>query len=181
MTGDMKVFDLGGAVAAPKPWMSQNAAPMLRRVDLAALRTLARQLAAILSAGDVVLLKGPLGAGKSEFARTMIHARMGDDAVDVPSPTFTLVQTYDTPSLMVTHADLYRVQQLEELTELGLDEAMEHGAVLVEWPERAEGLWPSARLEIALSVPGDWTEREIRVTAFGDWRVRLAALGWDGA
>lgn len=178
MTEDMSLLDLGGAAAAAKPKMPQTVTRTLRRVDLPLLRTLAEQLASRLMTGDVVLLKGTLGAGKSEFARAIIQARMGD-AIDVPSPTFTLVQTYETPGLQLAHADLYRIRDIGELAELGLDEAMEHGAVLVEWPERADGLWPGSRLEIDLSISGDGPERNVQITGFDDWAPRVAALRWD--
>mgnify|MGYP000715240590 CR=1 FL=1 len=97
---------------------------------------LARVMAALLKPGDVIALEGPVGAGKTHFARAFIRARQGDLAEDVPSPTFTLVQTYDDPmGTEIWHADLYRLSHPDELVELGLDEAMRDSIVLIEWPD----------------------------------------------
>ena len=85
--------------------------------------------------GDVIALEGPVGAGKTHFARAFIRARQGDLAEDVPSPTFTLVQTYDDPWAPKSGADLYRLTHPDELIELGLDEAMRDAVVLIEWPD----------------------------------------------
>ncbi|MCV2445980.1 tRNA (adenosine(37)-N6)-threonylcarbamoyltransferase complex ATPase subunit type 1 TsaE [Paracoccus sp. DMF] len=102
---------------------------------------LARVMAAVLKPGDVVALQGPVGAGKTHFARAFIRARQGEAAEDVPSPTFTLVQTYADPlGTEIWHADLYRLTHPEELAELGLDEAMQGGIVLVEWPDHGTAL-----------------------------------------
>lgn len=100
-------------------------------------------LARLLRAGDVVALTGPLGAGKTTLARAILQA-LGHRG-EVPSPSFAIVQPYDALPLPVTHADLYRLEQPEELDELGLDDAAENGALLVEWPERAgAAAWPQA-------------------------------------
>ena len=97
---------------------------------------LARVMAAVLKPGDVIALEGPVGAGKTHFARAFIRARQGAAAEDVPSPTFTLVQTYDDPmGSEIWHADLYRLTHPDELAELGLDEAMRDAVVLIEWPD----------------------------------------------
>lgn len=102
---------------------------------------LARVMAAVLKPGDVLALQGPVGAGKTHFARAFIRARQGDGAEDVPSPTFTLVQTYDDPmGSEIWHADLYRLTHADELAELGLDEAMQGSIVLVEWPDHGTPL-----------------------------------------
>jgi tRNA threonylcarbamoyladenosine biosynthesis protein TsaE len=109
--------------------------------DLGATAALGARIAAVLQAGDLVALGGDLGAGKTTLARAILTA-LGV-AENVPSPTFTLVQSYDTPRLRVSHYDLYRLKSEAEMQELGLDEALEDGAALVEWPERAnlpEGL-----------------------------------------
>lgn len=99
-----------------------------------------------LQKGDLVTLSGDLGAGKSSLARSIIRAIADDEALEVPSPTFTLVQTYEQLRLAVAHADLYRISHGEELDELGLTEFLEEGVVLVEWPEQAEGLLPEPAL-----------------------------------
>jgi tRNA threonylcarbamoyladenosine biosynthesis protein TsaE len=110
-------------------------------------------LAAVLRAGDVVALSGALGAGKTTLARAVLRA-LGHEG-EVPSPSFALVQPYDALALPVMHADLYRLEDSDELEELGLDDALGFGALLVEWPERAgEAAWPQA-LRLALSEAGD--------------------------
>lgn len=131
-------------------------------------------IAAQLRRGDLVLLRGDLGAGKTELARAIIRAAAGA-AIEVPSPTFTLVQPYETPGLLITHADLYRLRAVEELGELGLNEALDTGALLVEWPDRAEGRWPPDRLEIELLIDCAGPGRRAHMTAQGDWAARLGA------
>jgi tRNA threonylcarbamoyl adenosine modification protein YjeE len=145
--------------------------------DLAATRALGRRLARILRKGDLVALEGDLGAGKSELARAVIRARAGA-AIEVPSPTFTLVQAYDLPGLRITHADLYRLAAADEVPELGLDEAVSLGALLVEWPERAGGLLPGERLTIRLFLPdpGEPGRREALLVGDVGWLDRLEAL-----
>ncbi|WP_347267049.1 tRNA (adenosine(37)-N6)-threonylcarbamoyltransferase complex ATPase subunit type 1 TsaE [Paracoccus sp. (in: a-proteobacteria)] len=108
----------------------------LEHADALMTACLARVMAAILRPGDVVALQGPVGAGKTHFARAFIRARQGEAAEEVPSPTFTLVQTYADPmGTEIWHADLYRLTHPDELVELGLDEAMRDAVVLVEWPD----------------------------------------------
>jgi tRNA threonylcarbamoyl adenosine modification protein YjeE len=143
--------------------------------SLAATQALAVRLAAALRAGDVVGLEGELGAGKSTLARAAIRARAAAD-IEVPSPTFTLVQAYDLPGLAIVHADLYRLSAPEDVLELGLDEALRGAALLVEWPERAGDLLSADRLTVRLSVPGDDEAREAVLTAGPSWADRLAAL-----
>ena len=153
------------------------AGPTLRLDDLAATRAFGRRLAALLRPGDLVGLEGELGAGKTELARAVIRARAGVE-LEVPSPTFTLVQPYRLPGLLVTHADLYRLGAPEEVPELGLDEALAEGALLVEWPERAGELLPAERLTLRLALaPESGPEaRLLTVEAAGGWRERLAGL-----
>lgn len=96
---------------------------------------LAAKIAASAKGGDIFLLEGPLGAGKSVFARAFIRALCGEDT-DVPSPTFTLVQTYETKDDPLYHFDLYRLEDPEEIYEIGWEDALSGGIVLVEWPQR---------------------------------------------
>jgi tRNA threonylcarbamoyl adenosine modification protein YjeE len=117
---------------------------------------LARMLAATLRPGQTILLDGPVGAGKTHFARAFIRARQGDAAEDVPSPTFTLVQTYDDPmGTEIWHADLYRLTDPDEVVELGLVEAMEGAIVLVEWPDRLGPYLPDGAMRLELQPMGD--------------------------
>ena len=115
-------------------------------------------LARLAGPGDVFALEGDLGSGKTALARAFIRSLTGDDE-DVPSPTFTLVQTYETPGLAVRHYDLYRIQNPRELDELGLDEALEEGAVLIEWPENAGNRLPADALHVVLSTTGQQSRR----------------------
>src|ERR1700752_4855241 len=110
-----------------------------------------RDIAAALEPGDLVTLSGDLGAGKTAFARALIRHLAEDPALEVPSPTFTLVQTYVLPRFTVVHADLYRVTHAGELAELGVDEAAETSVVLLEWPDRAADALPGDRLDIAFT------------------------------
>lgn len=119
--------------------------------DLAATAALGAAIAAGLQVGDTVALAGDLGTGKTTLARAVLSA-LGQTG-PMPSPTFTLVQTYDTPRLTVRHYDLYRLESPREIAELGLDEALEDGAVLVEWPERAGKLLPDDCLHLSLTMP----------------------------
>ncbi len=112
--------------------------------DADATQALGAVLALRLRPGDAVCLYGPLGAGKTTLARGLIRAFMGPDE-EVPSPTFTLVQLYDGPDFPISHFDLYRLEQASEADELGLDEALEDGAVLIEWPQRLGGRLPPDR------------------------------------
>ena len=145
--------------------------------DLAATRALGRRLADALRPGDVVALRGALGAGKSELARSAIRARAGAE-IEVPSPTFTLVQPYDLPGLTLWHVDLYRLTDPEEALELGLEDAAAEVALLIEWPERMADLLPPERLDVTLETVGAAGEaRRARLRATGpSWAGRLAAL-----
>ena len=118
--------------------------------DLDATTRLGARIAAALRVGDCVALWGELGAGKTTLARAILRA-LGV-AEDVPSPTFTIVQRYETPRLVVNHYDLYRLKSAREMAELGFDEALDDGAVLVEWPERAPEVMPIDTLHIRLSL-----------------------------
>lgn len=138
--------------------------------DLPATEALAARAAALARPGDALLLEGPLGAGKSAFCRAFLRAAAGDPGLEVPSPSFTLVQGYDLPQGPAHHFDLYRLSGPEELEELGWDEARE-GIVLVEWPDRLGWLMPRDALRIELRPEG-----EARHARLSGWGLRLAAL-----
>lgn len=123
--------------------------------DEAATTRLGEDLAAALKPGDVVALSGDLGAGKTTLARGLIRASTGDPLLDVPSPTFTLVQAYERGRLPVAHFDLYRLSDPAELDELGLDEALAGGVALIEWPERAENRLPANVIRVSLAEQDD--------------------------
>jgi len=118
---------------------------------------------------EAVCLSGPLGAGKSTLARGLIQALAGEP-IEVPSPTFTLVQTYETPALAVAHFDLYRLARPEDVVELGLDEAMDDGAAVIEWPEKLGHHLPPDRLDVELTIDG--LARRARLTPHGAWEDR---------
>lgn len=120
--------------------------------DAEATTRLAERIAPLLRAGDVLLLQGPIGAGKTHFARSLIQARLAAEGQveDVPSPTFTLVQTYLAGGAEIWHADLYRLSQPGEITELGLEQAFTEAICLVEWPDRLGPLRPPLALELTL-------------------------------
>ena len=141
--------------------------------DEAATGRLGAAVGMALEAGEAVCLWGPLGAGKTTFARGLIRA-LADPMEEVPSPTFTLVQFYPTARLKLAHFDLYRVSRPDEAHEIGLDEALDEGAALIEWPERLGGHLPADRLDIELSVIGQGAaeQRLARLTAHGAWEGR---------
>ena len=134
---------------------------------------LAAKLAALAVPGDVIALIGDLGAGKTAFARAFIAARGGDG--EVPSPTFTLVQLYEFPEGDVYHFDLYRIEEAEEIFELGIEDAMSEGISLIEWPDRMGAYLPFERLDIILSMGEDEGAREVDLIGRGEgWTARLA-------
>lgn len=141
---------------------------------------LAARLGASLRPGDSVLLEGPIGAGKSHFARALIRSLMAVPE-DVPSPTFTLVQTYDTRKGEVWHADLYRLSAPEEIEELGLTDAFETAICLVEWPDRLAALVPDNALTVRLAAdPGSETARHVTLDwSGGDWSRRMEGVADD--
>jgi tRNA threonylcarbamoyladenosine biosynthesis protein TsaE len=130
----------------------------------------AGQVGRILAPGDTILLSGPVGAGKSFFSRALIRARTGT-AEDIPSPTFTLVQTYPHVDGDVWHCDLYRLTDPDEVVELGLDEAFETAICLIEWPDRLGSLQPSQALELTFSAEEAGHRVTARLTEF--WQARL--------
>ena len=113
--------------------------------------TLAQKTALQLKQGDVVLLHGTLGMGKTEFARAMIRSLCDDQTLEVPSPTFTLVQTYKASIGEIYHFDLYRLKDPDDIYELGWEEALSEGITIVEWPERLGPYKPARTLDITLS------------------------------
>ena len=135
-------------------------------------------LALLIGPGDVITLSGDLGAGKTAAARAMIRYLAGDDALEVPSPTFTLAQVYDLPAFPLVHADLYRVDEAAELEEIGLSPLPEGMVALIEWPERAPGALPPDRIDIALShrpALGS-TARAAEITGYGKASAQVARL-----
>lgn len=131
---------------------------------------LGRALARLVRPGDVIALRGGLGAGKTALARGLIRALCGAET-EVPSPTFTLLQTYDAPGLPIYHFDLYRLETPDALIELGWEETVD-GLALIEWPERAGAHLPDFRLDLTLK-PED-TGRIAALEPHGeDWRTRL--------
>ncbi len=146
-------------------------------LDMAAF---AEVLAPFAGRGDVLALRGPLGAGKTVFARAFIAARaraagLPDRAIgEVPSPTFTLVQTYDLPDTPIWHFDLFRLERPEDALELGIEEAFALAISLIEWPEKLGGYLPRARLDLEIGFTDEPTGRELRLTGGDAWPSRLA-------
>lgn len=135
-------------------------------------RLLAQRIAAGLRAGDVIALRGELGAGKSVFARAIIQAIGGSQTADVPSPTYSLVQTYELERLTVAHFDLFRLEDPRELEELDFNSS-DPCLLLIEWPEKAESEIPEDRLDIVLKQTDNENSREIAFTGRGGWAGRL--------
>ena len=142
--------------------------------DGAATARLGASVGRALAVGEAVCLSGPLGAGKSTLARGLIRARTTPDE-EVPSPTFTLIQTYEADGLPIAHLDLYRLASADEAYEIGLEEALAEGAALIEWPERLEGRLPPDRLDIDLAFDGE--SRRARLTGHGAWEGRAIDYG----
>ena len=137
--------------------------------DDAATARLGEAVSRTLRTGEAVCLTGPLGAGKSTLARALVRALTTPDE-DVPSPTFTLVQFYETAAFPLAHFDLYRLTSPDEAWEIGLDEALDEGAAVIEWPQRLEGRLPRDRLDIDIVFDG--AGRRARLTAHGAWEGR---------
>jgi tRNA threonylcarbamoyladenosine biosynthesis protein TsaE len=137
---------------------------------------LAARLAPILRAGDTLLLSGPIGAGKTAFARALIRARMDNPMEEVPSPTFTLVQTYTAPDgTEIWHTDLYRLTGPDEAIELGLDSAFDTAICLVEWPDRLAELAPADALRLSFAAGEE--AHSLTLAGPDPWPERLEAAG----
>ncbi len=181
-------------MAARAPLQKGHAASW--RIDLpdqAATMSLAANVAQWLTPGDLLSLSGELGTGKTTFARALIRILTREGDLEVPSPTFTLMQIYEGGEFPIVHADLYRIKQADELTELGWEEAAEGALVIVEWPERAGDSLPADRFNIAfeIDVQRGPDYRAATLTGSGAFAARLdlahaihdilAASGWSAA
>lgn len=141
--------------------------------DEAATAAFATRMAPLLTVADTLLLEGDIGAGKSAFARALIRARLGR-MEDVPSPTFTLVQTYEATDGDIWHCDLYRLTHPDEALELGLEEAFETAICLIEWPDRLGDAAPANALHLAFSAAKDG--HHVVVSGPDAWAERLRDL-----
>lgn len=148
-------------MAAPRPVLL---------ADLAATKALATRLAPLLHRGDVLALRGALGAGKTTFSQFLLQALGVTEAIT--SPTFTLVQVYETPRFPVYHFDWYRLKTPNEVEELGFDEALGAGLCVIEWPEKAESYVPRDSLSLRFALESDGSRR-VRVEADVAWAARL--------
>ncbi|MCF8478049.1 MAG: tRNA (adenosine(37)-N6)-threonylcarbamoyltransferase complex ATPase subunit type 1 TsaE [Pseudolabrys sp.] len=146
--------------------------------DEQATRRLMADIAGLIEPGDLITLSGDLGAGKTAFARSLIRHFADDDSIEVPSPSFTLMQDYELPRFPLIHADLYRLSGPGELAELGFEDAPENTVTLLEWPDRAGGQLPPDRLDIAftLSPPQGETFRHAHITGYGAFAARAERI-----
>ena len=147
--------------------------------DEAATAALAARVSARARPGDVFALSGPLGSGKTVFARAFINARAGIPE-EVPSPTFTLVQGYEFPNgdgaIPVYHFDLFRIEDADETEELGMEDAFAGGISLIEWPDRLGARLPADRLDVSLDQGPSPDSRTASLTGHGSWKARLETL-----
>jgi len=158
--------------------MSEAATFSVALANETATAYLMADLALLIGPGDVITLSGDLGAGKTAAARAMIRYLASDDGLEVPSPTFTLAQTYDLPSFQLIHADLYRINDASELEEIGLSPLPEGVVALIEWPERAAHALPADRIDIALNhrpALGS-SARAAEITGYGKSAATVARL-----
>ncbi len=155
--------------------MSGNDIFSLRLQDLAATHGLARLLASCLRARDVVALAGPLGSGKTTLVRDIVRV-LGQEDEEVPSPTFTLVQTYDLPNFTLWHFDLFRVESWTELVELDFEDAFGDGVSMIEWPDRMGALLPVDALRIDLDFGAAPEARTARMSGSQSWRERVDSM-----
>ncbi|MFA5955281.1 tRNA (adenosine(37)-N6)-threonylcarbamoyltransferase complex ATPase subunit type 1 TsaE [Hyphomicrobium sp.] len=152
---------------------------------------LAQEIAFLVQPGDTLALEGDLGAGKSTFARALIRAIAGDPELEIPSPTFTLVQAYESPRFEIAHLDLYRLSDPAEIDELGLDAALARGIAIVEWPSRGDGRVPADRLTVRFDEAASFDRRNVsivvavasaaRLNRFAAIRLFLEKAGWSNA
>ncbi|RAU23145.1 tRNA (adenosine(37)-N6)-threonylcarbamoyltransferase complex ATPase subunit type 1 TsaE [Paramagnetospirillum kuznetsovii] len=143
--------------------------------DEAATKQLGQKLAALARPGDVIALWGTLGTGKSTLARAFIRALTSPDE-EVPSPTFTLVQQYESEAGLIWHFDLYRLEMPDDALELDIEEAFAEGISLIEWPEQLGRHLPKRRLDLRLETGDAEGERRVTLTAHGSWADRLGDL-----
>ena len=138
------------------------------------LDNLIMSLAKQLNVGDVILLYGDLGAGKTTFARKLIRYMMGNPELEVPSPTFTLVQQYETNTVDIWHFDLYRMESPDEILEIGFDEALATAVSIIEWPDRMGSYIPTDRLECYINfIGGNENTRKFSFKNFGNCKIEL--------
>ena len=138
------------------------------------------RLAQLVKRGDIIVLEGPLGSGKTVLARGFIQALCGKKTV-VPSPTFTLVQIYDTPKFPLWHCDLYRLENEDDVLEIGLEEAFADAVTLIEWPDRLGRWLPHRHLSVAFAGEDRDESRRIILDGDLDWRERLEGLTANAA
>ena len=151
-------------------------------IDLAdeqATEALAARLSAMCGHGNMIALTGDLGMGKTVFARSFIRQQASPEE-EVPSPTFTLVQIYETETDPVYHFDLYRLKAPDEVLELGFEDALNDGVVLVEWPDRLGPYLPHDRLDIELLQGPSEGARQAKLTGHGYWQARMTDVFLDG-
>ena len=155
--------------------MAQSSSLRLDLPDETATAALAGRLAELSRIGDLIALRGDLGMGKSAFARAFIRALTSPDE-DVPSPTFTLVQIYESAKGPIWHVDLYRLDGPEDSLELDLEDAFRDAIVLIEWPDRLGALLPAERLDLTLAPGAGPDARITTLAARGDWAGRLEGI-----
>src|SRR6266550_8510907 len=150
----------------------------VKLADETATARLMADLALLIGPGDLITLSGDLGAGKTAAARAMIRYLADDEAMEVPSPTFTLAQAYELPAFPLVHADLYRINDPTELEEIGLSPLPEGTLALIEWPERAPDALPQDRIDIAFSHRPMFgsTARAAEITGHGKAAAQVARL-----
>ncbi|RED51405.1 tRNA (adenosine(37)-N6)-threonylcarbamoyltransferase complex ATPase subunit type 1 TsaE [Aestuariispira insulae] len=160
-----------------KPFLSKTA------VGEPATAAFGQALAPLLEPGDCVCLWGDLGMGKSTLARSIIQATLGADT-DVPSPTFTLVQSYEIPDGEIWHMDLYRLEEPEDALELGIEDAFADAVTLIEWPDRLGPWLPYDRLDLSIQQDGQAGEGARLITLSSQdprWATRLVGLVGDNS